>query len=91
MKIEEMLDAINETRLLVFLECNGASSECEWENDSHHFHQVILTAKQFKKMGDACITDEKSDPELKPRYKLATLQLDHTLAPEPFEGLSSHI
>ena len=90
MRIEEMLDAIHETRLLIFLECNGAASECEWEDDTHHFHQVVLSPEQFKKVSDAVITEERPDPELKPQYKKATLNLDHTLAPEPFEGLSSH-
>ena len=90
MRIEEMLDAIHETRLLVFLECNGADSECEWENDTNHFHQVLLTPAQFKKVSDAVIVEEETDITLKPRYKRATLNLNHTLAPEPFEGLSSH-
>ena len=90
MKIEDVLDAIYETRLLVFLECNGAESECGWEDDTHHFHQVILTAEQFKKVSDAVIVEEETDIELKPQYKKATLNLDHTLKPEPFEGLNSH-
>jgi len=90
MKVEEMLDAINETRLLVFLECNGAKSECEWEDDTHHFHQVILSPEQFKKVSDSVIVEEETDITLKPQYKKATLNLNHTLKPEPFEGLSSH-
>lgn len=96
MDLEEVLSAINETRLLVFLECNSEKSECEEEdfgkiNPKHHFHQVRLTARQFKKMSDAVITKETPDPTLKDGYNMAELRLGGTFDATPFEGLSSHI
>ncbi len=86
MRSDELLAAMNENRLLVFLECSG--EDCE-EGEGHHFHQVILTAAQFKKVSDACIVSEKPDPTLKEGYNLAELKLGGTFAPESFDGLSS--
>lgn len=89
MKIEEVLDAVYETRLLVFLECNGESSECETQN-SHHFHQVLLTPRQFKKVSDAIITKITKDPTLKEGKELIEMRLSNAIFDaKPFDGLSS--
>lgn len=89
MDMQSVLDALNENRLLVFLECRE-DPDCESE-DKHHFHQVILTPQQFKKVSDATILSEIGDDALRPGYKLATMKMsDQIFDYKTFEGLSSH-
>ncbi len=86
---QRYLDALNENRLLVFLECKDGE-ECK-DGMEAHFHQVKLTQRQFKKVSDAIILKEKADPTLRDGYNLATIRLGGTFPAEPFDGLSSTI
>ena len=84
---EDILGPLYENRLLVLMECEG---ECVNNDESHHFHQVLLTKEQFKKVSDAVIVNEQPDASLKEGYNLATLSLGTTSVPAaPFEGMGS--
>jgi len=85
---DEYLNALNEQRLLVFLECDHG--QCE-DSDEPHFHQVCLTGRQFKAVSDAVITGKREDADLKDGYEMVGMRLGGIFAAAPFDGLSSTI
>jgi|ERR1041385_1228250 hypothetical protein len=91
-KADDYLSALAELRLLVFIECDP--DECPNPDNAwttRHFHQVLLTSRQFKKVSDAIITSRRNDPDLKEGFEMATFRVDGEFPPEPFDGLSSTI
>lgn len=94
-KADEYLKALNELRLLVFLECDGEECEDDAKNiingEHRHFHQVKLTPRQFKRVSDSIILREREDSDLKPGYNMASVRMGGTFSPDLFDGLSSTI
>lgn len=92
---DEYLKELNTMRTLVFLECDGEDCEDDAKNikggEYRHFHQVKLSARQFKSMTQAIILSERADDSLKDGYNMANIRVGGTFAPEMFEGLSSTI
>lgn len=89
MKLDDVLSAVHERRVLVFQECDH--EECEIHHEPH-FHQVLLTARQFKKVSDAIILSTRPEPSFKEGYDMATIRLDESvIEAEPFDGLSTTI
>lgn len=85
-----MLDAVNELRLLLFLECEGGGDCSEPEEDGFHFHQVMLNEAKFKKVSDAIFDNPRTSPGLKDSYLTGIVKLSGDFYnPKEFDGLNS--
>lgn len=89
MNEQEMLDALNELRLLLFLECEGGGDCEELEEDGRHFHKVQLDEKQFKTVSDAIFKNNRKDSDLREGFEVGEVRLSGTFAAKPFDGLNS--
>lgn len=87
-KADEYLDALNELRLLVLLECDLET--CGKEIEEPHFHQVIINERQFKTVSDTILEDSHKDKDLREGYEMAQLSLSgNHFDSKQFDGLSS--
>jgi hypothetical protein len=86
-KADDYLEALNELRLIVLLECIGDS--CDEENPERHFHQVRLTERQFKKVSDALIIKKHKDDDLKDGYEMVEMRFTGTFDAKQFDGYAS--
>lgn len=87
-KADEYLESLHWLRLLMFMEC--APAECDQEIEEPHFHQLIITPDQFKKIGDIIFENPRKDPDLKEGYERGTIELSiQSFDPKPFDGLST--
>lgn len=78
---KEIEQAVYGLRLLVLAECE--QQEC---GGGRHFHQIVLTSEQFKKVSDVVFTS--TGPPDKDGYEEGVLRLtEETVGYEPFEGM----
>ncbi len=90
MNADEMLAAVHELRLLVFVECVPEECSSEVHPDVRHFHQVKLNEEQFKRVSDATCVSARKDSALKDGYEICEqIVSDECYEGELFDGLNS--
>lgn len=89
MTAREMLDAVNELRILVFMECDGEGCLEEGAPEGRHFHQVMLTREQFKTVSNAIVNRRWEKAGLRDGFEMVETRQHGTFPADPFDGLAS--